>query len=220
MLHKKIRIPKDSEVEVMEELGKMEESIQFVDLNQNDLEQRRIYSNMILRCEAAGKIIQNFENICTTYGEKLIRYTTYQTFKIDLENDMESIDKRYGSTYFDLIENEIGEDEKKLKELLDSYNDITEQLDSLIEKKSVFDKSSQLMSSQQTNINYHRDSFSLINNQTETIETFLKNKNNIPLIPETDITDVNFISGVVKAEDSMKLKRTIFRVRKSNSNFF
>jgi hypothetical protein len=66
MLHKKIRIPKDSEVEVMEELGKMEESIQFVDLNQNDLEQRRIYSNMILRCEAAGKIIQNFENICTT----------------------------------------------------------------------------------------------------------------------------------------------------------
>ena len=115
MLHKKIRIPKDSEVEVMEELGKMEESIQFVDLNQNDYEQRKIYSNMIIRCEEAIKKIQYFENICTTYGETIIRYTTYQTFKIDLENDMESIDKRYGSTYFDLIENEIGEDEKKLK---------------------------------------------------------------------------------------------------------
>ena len=217
MVHKKIRIPKDSEVEVMEELGKMDESIQFVDLNQNDYEQRKIYSNMILRCEEAIKKIQYFENICTTYGETIIRYTTYQTFKIDLENDMESIDKRYGSTYFDLIENEIGEDEKKLKELLESYKNITEQLDSLIEKKSVFDKSSQLMSSQQSNINFQKDSFSLTNNQTETIETFLKNKNNIPLIPETDITDVNFISGVIKAEDSMKLKRMIFRASRGRA---
>ena len=217
MLHKKIRIPKDSEVEVMEELGKMEESIQFVDLNQNDLEQRKIYSNMILRCEEAAKKIQNFENICSTYGEQIIRYTTYQTFKIDLENDMESIDKRYGSTYFDLIENEIGEDEKKLKELLESYKNITEQLDSLIEKKSVFDKSSQLMSSQQSNLNFQKDSFSSINNQTESIETFLKNKNNVPLIPETDITDLNFISGVLKAEDSMRLKRMIFRVSRGRA---
>ena len=217
MLHKKIRIPKDSEVEVMEELGKMEESIQFVDLNQNDYEQRKIYSNMILRCEEAAKKIQNFENICSTYGEQIIRYTTYQTFKIDLENDMESIDKRYGSTYFDLIENEIGEDEKKLKELLESYKNITEQLDSLIEKKSVFDKSSQLMSSQQSNLNFQKDSFSSINNQTESIETFLKNKNNVPLIPETDITDINFISGVIKAEDSMRLKRMIFRVSRGRA---
>ena len=217
MVHKKIRIPKDSEVEVMEELGKMDESIQFVDLNQNDYEQRKIYSNMIIRCEEAIKKIQYFENICTTYGETIIRYTTYQTFKIDLENDMESIDKRYGSTYFDLIENEIGEDEKKLKELLESYKNITEQLDSLIEKKSVFDKSSQLMSSQQSNINFQKDSFSLTNNQTETIETFLKNKNNVPLIPETDITDVNFISGVIKAEDSMKLKRMIFRASRGRA---
>ena len=217
MVHKKIRIPKDSEVEVMEELGKMDESIQFVDLNQNDYEQRKIYSNMIIRCEEAIKKIQYFENICTTYGETIIRYTTYQTFKIDLENDMESIDKRYGSTYFDLIENEIGEDEKKLKELLESYKNITEQLDSLIEKKSVFDKSSQLMSSQQSNLNFQKDSFSSINNQTESIETFLKNKNNVPLIPETDITDINFISGVIKAEDSMRLKRMIFRVSRGRA---
>jgi len=217
MLHKKIRIPKDSEVEVMEELGKLDESIQFVDLNTNDFEQRKIYSNMITRCEEAGKRIQNFENICNMYEEKIIRYNNYQTFKIDLENDMESMDKRYGSTFFDLIENEIIEDEKKLHDLIESYKNITEQLDSLIEKKSVFDKSSQLMSSQQSNIIYNRDSFPSINNQTETIETFLKNKNTAPLIPETDITDVNFISGVLKAEDSMRLKRMIFRVSRGRA---
>ena len=165
MLHKKIRIPKDSEVEVMEELGKMDESIQFVDLNSNDYEQRKIYLNMLTRCEEAGKKIQHFENICSLYNEEIIRYNNYQTFKIDLENDMESIDKRYSSTYFDLIENEIGEDEKKLIELLESYKNITEQLDSLIEKKSVFDKSSQLMSSQNYQITLSRDSFPTIKNE-------------------------------------------------------
>ena len=94
MLHKKIRIPKDSEVEVMEELGKLDESIQFVDLNTNDFEQRKIYSNMITRCEEAGKRIQTFENICNMYEEKIIRYNNYQTFKIDLENDMKSLKKK------------------------------------------------------------------------------------------------------------------------------
>ena len=60
MLHKKIRIPKDSEVEVMEELGKMEESIQFVDLNQNDLEQRKIYSkNPYAKVSIEYTIIKN-----------------------------------------------------------------------------------------------------------------------------------------------------------------
>ena len=218
MLHKKIRIPKDSEVEVMEELGKMDESIQFVDLNSNDYEQRKIYLNMLTRCEEAGKKIQHFENICSLYNEEIIRYNNYQTFKIDLENDMESIDKRYSSTYFDLIENEIGEDEKKLIELLESYKNITEQLDSLIEKKSVFDKSSQLMSSQNYQITLSRDSFPTIKNEKhETIENFLKNKNTIPLIPETEITDINFISGVIKSEDSMRMKRMIFRASRGRA---
>ena len=39
------------------------------------------------------------------------------------------------------------EDERKLSELLESYNKIFEALDSCIEKKSVFDKASQLISS-------------------------------------------------------------------------
>lgn len=69
------------------------------------------------------------EEIAELYGEHFTKYTSFDTFKIDLENDKETIDKRYGSTYFDLIENEIGEDEKKITELLISYKSITESLD-------------------------------------------------------------------------------------------
>ena len=58
----------------------------------------------------------------------------------DLENDERNRDRRFGSTYFDLIENEVTEDEKKITELIDSYAQISENLENLIEKKSVFDK--------------------------------------------------------------------------------
>ena len=145
MFHKKIRIPKESASDVMEELGKLDDAIQFVDLNINDFEERKNFGNYIARCDDAEKKISSFEGICETYGEKFIKYNSYQTFKIDLENSKEQVDKRYGSTYFDLLEGELAENEKKITELIESYNNITESLDALIEKKSVFDKSSQLM---------------------------------------------------------------------------
>ena len=145
MYHKKIRIPKESATDVMDVLGKLDDAIQFVDLNINDFEERKNFGTYIARCDDAEKKISSFENVCETYGEKFIKYNSYQTFKIDLENSKEQVDKRYGSTYFDLLENELGENEKKINELLESYSNITESLDALIEKKSVFDKSSQLM---------------------------------------------------------------------------
>lgn len=42
MAHKKIRIPIETSVEVMEELGKLDDCIQFVDLNVHNYEERKI----------------------------------------------------------------------------------------------------------------------------------------------------------------------------------
>lgn len=94
------------------------------------------------------KNIQIFENMVNLYNSKINKYEDYNSFKVDLENDMRNMDKNLGSTYFDLIENETAENSRKLKELIDSYNSINEQLTTLIEKKSVFDKSSELVLSQ------------------------------------------------------------------------
>ena len=96
MFHKKIRIPKESASDVMEELGKLDDAIQFVDLNINDFEERKNFGNYIARCDDAEKKISSFEGICETYGEKFIKYNSYQTFKIDLENSKEQVDKRSG----------------------------------------------------------------------------------------------------------------------------
>ena len=148
MAHKKIRIPIETAVEIMEELGKLDDCIQFVDLNLHNYEERKNFGSYIERCDEALKNIQIFENMADLYHEKISKYKDYQTFKLDLENSMSNMDRNLGSTYFDLIENETAENNKKLKELIDSYNSIDAQLTTLIEKKSVFDKSSELIFSQ------------------------------------------------------------------------
>lgn len=221
MFHKKIRIPKESASDVMEELGKLDDAIQFVDLNINDFEERKNFGNYIARCDDAEKKISSFEGICETYGEKFIKYNSYQTFKIDLENSKEQVDKRYGSTYFDLLEGELAENEKKITELIESYNNITESLDALIEKKSVFDKSSQLMAANKPP-GFSNESISLttaIDNRNSLHERLINfGKEKSPILPEDGgITDLNFIAGVIRAEDDMKMKRMIFRTSKGRA---
>ena len=135
MAHKKIRIPKDSAIDVMEELGKLDDCIQFVDLNVRDFEERKNFGNLIERCDESLKNIQMFENMCELYEQKINKYKDYESFKVDLENDMRNIDKNIGSTYFDLLENEVAENNRKLRELVESYNLVNEQLTNLIEKK-------------------------------------------------------------------------------------
>ena len=148
MAHKKIRIPIETATEIMEELGKLDDCIQFVDLNVHNYDERKNFGKYIERCDESLKNIQMFENMAELYHQKIIKYTDYETFKIDLENSMKNMDRNLGSTYFDLIENETEENNKKLKDFIDNYKSLDAQLTNLIEKKSVFDKSSELIFSQ------------------------------------------------------------------------
>jgi len=55
MIHKKIRLPKDTAVEIMNELGKLDECIEFIDLNKDDLEAKKNFLSMIKRCDEMEK---------------------------------------------------------------------------------------------------------------------------------------------------------------------
>ena len=221
MVHKKIRIPKDSAIDIMEELGKLDDCIQFEDLNVHDYTQKKNFGNLIERCEESIKNIQNFENILQLYGLKLIKYTSYQTFKIDLQTELDSINKNLNMNYFDLIEMEINENKKRITELIESYNNIAEQLDLLIEKKSVYDKSSNLIYFHSSNNN--NDFKSDVNNKM--LDNLNKTPGNIIFNSEKDInlldedsnSELNFISGVIKAEDDIKFKRMLFRVSRGRA---
>ena len=147
MAHKKLRLPKETAIIIMEELGKLDDCIQFVDLNIHNYEAKKNFGPQIERCDNALRNIQMFENMADLYKEKIIKYTTYESFKTDLENNMEKLDRRL-NTYFDFVENEVDENNKKLKDLINSYKSIDAELSLLLEKKSVFDKSSELIFSQ------------------------------------------------------------------------
>jgi len=222
MAHKKIRIPIETAVEIMEELGKLDDCIQFVDLNVHNYEERKNFGSYIERCDEALKNIQIFENMADLYKEKITKYKDYQTFKLDLENSMSNMDRNLGSTYFDLIENETAENNKKLKELIDSYNSIDAQLTTLIEKKSVFDKSSELIFSQlntykipkKSSISMGVDDSAAIQNILKSVEQSQKKE---LLVDDYDVSELNFISGIIRAEDDMRMKRMIFRASRGRA---
>ena len=222
MAHKKIRIPIETAVEIMEELGKLDDCIQFVDLNLHNYEERKNFGSYIERCDEALKNIQIFENMADLYHEKISKYKDYQTFKLDLENSMSNMDRNLGSTYFDLIENETAENNKKLKELIDSYNSIDAQLTTLIEKKSVFDKSSELIFSQlntykipkKSSISMGVDDSAAIQNILKSVEQSQKKE---LLVDDYDVSELNFISGIIRAEDDMRMKRMIFRASRGRA---
>ena len=57
MILKRIRIPRINAVEIMNELGKIDDGIEFVDLTKNDLETQRNFALMIKRCDEIEKKI-------------------------------------------------------------------------------------------------------------------------------------------------------------------
>lgn len=135
------------------------------------------------------------------HNEIIHKYSSFAEFINDLEKDESLRDRKYGATYFDLIEAEITQEEKKITELLESFNHINESLENLIEKKSVFDKASQLFLSE-------GDRSMSINRSSREISLELE---------EGFRSDLNFIAGVIKAEDDLRMKRMIFRVSRGRA---
>jgi len=131
-----------------------------------------------------------------------------------LEKDEQLRDRKFDATYFDLLEREIIEEEKKINELMESYNHFNENLENLIEKKSVFDKSSQLFLSEGDRIR-EMDGFG---NRDRDMQNELSLRNPMGLEIEDGFrSDLNFIAGIIKSEDDLRMKRMIFRVSRGRA---
>ena len=212
MLHKKIHFQKDISHEIMEELGNLDDCLHFVNLNLGN--KNKFFSDYIERCDECLKDINYFENIILLHGLNLIKYNSYLTFKIDLQNDKDNCKRNGILNYFDEVETEIKKDKKICEELIEKYNIISNELDLLIEKKSVFDKVYNLIGSK---INFNEE-----NNDENNLINFSRNSTpkplNIKLLNNISdsLAELNFISGVIRAEDDLKFKKIIFRISHGN----
>ena len=112
---------------------------------------------------------------------------------------MKNRDKKYGSTYFDLVENEIIENDKKINELVDSHSQTRDNLVTLIEKKHVLLKAEELI---RTNFDFSQFS------EAEPGEDGIKQGMG---------SDLNLMAGVINLENELKMKRMIFRISRGSA---
>jgi hypothetical protein len=199
MTHKKIRIPRESANEIMRALGGLKNAIEFDDLTKNDIEAKKSFGEMIKRCDQMKKKIYDYNRICFDFHLPFVNYKTFEEFNRDLQEDMQKRDKKFGSTYFDLIENEILENDRKMNELVDSHSQMRDDLVSLIEKKHVLLKAEELI---RTNLDF--SNFSDADPGENGIKQGLG-------------TNLNFMAGVVSSENEMKMKRMIFRISRGRA---
>ena len=186
VLHLKIRMPNDIEglMRIMDLFGKHEiEAVQFIDLTKDDLESKKSFTSMLKRVEQMDIKTSKFFNYANEFQQKIYRYPNYQKFIEDLENDISLKDLSL-STYFDYIESEINDNERKILDLIESYQKMKEDLIIELEKKLVFEK-------------YFKMTGGLL-------DAFnLKEKANADSL-------VSFM-GVIRAEDEIKMNRMILR---------
>ena len=199
MTHKKIRIPRENANEIMRALGNLQNAIEFEDLTKDDLEAKKNFSEMIKRCDEAKKKILDFNKVCYDFKLQFNYYKTYEEFNRDIRDDMENRDKKLGLTYFDLIENEILENDRKINDLVDSHSQTKDNLVILIEKKHVLLKAGELI---RTNLDFSHFS------EAEPGEDGIKQGLG---------SDLNFMAGVINLENEMKMKRMIFRVSRGRA---
>jgi len=149
-------------------------------------------------------------------------YECYDDFRRELLRDQTSR-RAMRTDYFDLIENEILNEEKELDIILESKSQNLNELNSLIERREILKKLTQLTQIQ--NYYNYNDSGYINNNQNNnynnknnlTNENFSNfNNNPYPNFGTNNVFEerggLQFISGIILAENELKLRRTVFRV--------
>ena len=186
VLHLKIRMPSDIEglMRIMDLFGKTEiEALQFIDLTKDDLESKKSFSAMLKRVEQMEIKANQFFNFANEFQQKIYNYKEYDKFLEDLENDI-SLKELSLSSYFDYIEAEIIDNERKIMDLIESYQKMKEDLIIELEKKLVFEKY-----------------FKMTGGLLDTYDLQEKaNSNSL----------ISFM-GVIRAEDEIKMNRMILR---------
>ena len=130
VLHLKIRMPSDIDglMRIMDLFGKTEiEALEFIDLMKDELDSKKSFTAMLKRVEQMEIKTNQFFNFANEFQQKIYKYTSYEKFIDDLETDI-SLKELSLSSYFDYIESEINDNERKILDLKESYQKMKEDL--------------------------------------------------------------------------------------------
>ena len=192
ILHLRIRMPNDIDglMRIMDIFGKADiAAIQFINLTKDIPDSKKSFTSMLKRVEQMEIKTTQFMDYASEFQIKIHFYKNYDKFIEDIENDI-NIKGLTFSTYFDYIESEVIENEKKILDLIESHQKMKEDLEIELEKKLVFEK-------------YFKMTGGLLNNYD------LKQKANSDSL-------ISFM-GVIRADDEIKMNRMILRMGKGRA---
>ena len=224
MLHKRIEIPKDNYYAIMSKLGSIRYSLEFEDLNKNEIETSKPHFSIINRCDEIETIFTHIDDILVNHCK--ISYDLYHNYK-DFQNHLNYEINQKGkkiseNNFLDYIQNIIVEDENKIrtqynlnKQLIDSFHE-------LLEKKFIYEKMVELFhgkvineikKEEELDNYYHRidqddENLQMINNNK-----IKKRKSSFEIIEQ----DLYYLCGICNTEDIMKFRRIIFRAGKEHA---
>ena len=187
ILHLRIRMPNDIDglMRIMDIFGKADiAAIQFINLTKDIPDSKKSFTSMLKRVEQMEIKTTQFMDYASEFQIKIHFYKNYDKFIEDIENDINLKGLTF-STYFDYIESEVIENEKKILDLIESHQKMKEDLEIELEKKLVFEK-------------YFKMTGGLLNNYA------LKQKANSDSL-------ISFM-GVIRADDEIKMNRMIIRM--------
>lgn len=214
MICKRICFAHEYSDHILEELGRVENGSEIIDVNENVMESRKENYIPINRCKEIEKRISKIERICEEFDFEIKKYDSIKNFYKDCQADIESY-KGNSYSYFDNIENQIYEDEKKLTESIQYKNqliwDIKENHEKFYSYKNLLNSLDVLVKKTSKLENRQFRSDYSINDE---------NMLSVALLEEGHYEDNSlYICGVVKAEDKMKFQRMVFRASFNRCNF-
>lgn len=111
MLKKSMRMVSDQAVEILSEIGKMKDAIEFINLNENDNVSSKRYYMLESRCDDVERKINIFRTLCHKYGISLPKFGTYEEFNgaLIVEQNINRDDQ-----FLDYVEHTVNEKYKKL----------------------------------------------------------------------------------------------------------
>ena len=218
IVHKKIRMPSHipKAIKILEKIASLEDpSLEFIDINENNLEAKKSFLPLIKRCENMEIKLSDLEKFANEFNIPIEHYKEYNEFKNALSKDQLKRDVKDNS-YFDFAENEILEDYKTVCDLYESYNKIKENLIIEIQRKITLEKYFSLTAATIIDQNNPRS-------RKRSIPAYESNKNIINNVLNQSISNASVdsivrenqyepITGLCFASDELRMKRMIFRV--------
>ena len=141
MKYSEIKMLKENFYQILSKLGSIDSSIEFEDLNKNEIESSKPHYPLINRCDEIETIFTHLDEIIT--NNMKINYELYNNYE-DFQTHLNFELKRRGNikeiNLIDEIQNLLTEDENKIKTQFTLNKQQIDLFHKLLEKKYIYEK--------------------------------------------------------------------------------